>query len=221
MKYWACILLLALTLTSCGSLLPTLAESPSRKEMRKCDRAARKLERQIDRATKRCPSMARAIRDTQIVAVKVPSISGTILAMPAPPLAALRDRPFDYPQAPKLPLQVRPGTPPALSPTPSHALRALPIGCDEGPKTFYFSDSILTARITFEQFMEIMNAPPPQLEYEVHARDMNLPALVDTTTIDPIQREPYPLAWWQIALMTVGAITILYLLIRIPVKILP
>lgn len=178
--------------------------------------------------------MARAIRDTQIVAVKVPSITGTILAIPDPELAT-----------PNTPLRLRSGTQssivnrqsppsaalrdPIVNRNPSAALRDRIVNPQSSivnpqssiPKTFYFSDSILTARITFEQFMEIMSAPPPQLDYEVHPRAMNLPAVVDATLILPIQREPYPLAWWQIALMTVGAITILYLIIRIPVKILP
>lgn len=200
------IALLAITLSSCGSLLPTFSESQkaTRKELRKCDRVARKQERQLRRNMKRCPSMARTVRDTQMVAVTVPSINGTIFGIQ-----------IDAPRP--IPIDGRIGIieDTGHRPHPSHNSSLIT------HTSFEFTDDYLRATITFDQFLAIMGAAPPRMNYEVLPRNIEARAEVDTIIVQPPVLVPYPLAWWQVALMWIGGLTLFYLIIRIPIKVLP
>lgn len=210
MKPLIYIALIAIFLPSCGSLLPSLLpeSSPTRKEMRQSNRAARIMKRAQRRALRLDPDiMQRKTSETEVM-VAIPSRAGSGVTAPTftPPLA-------HFIGTPMLPAPDR-GDAPTLPPPD-------PIAFSLGEATFDFSDSRMKASLHFPTFAQIDGAPPPRLNYEIFAFDTAATVQVEQEVWQPVEYRPRPRAWWEIALMAIGAISILYLLIRIPIKTLP
>lgn len=186
------IYILALLMLSC-SVLPVerSADSISRKELRQQARKHKRAARLIERAKRIDPSIARTRTDLVPVQLIAPAAVGSIQASPQLPAYQPIDGRIVITRA--VTIQEENEISPAYI----------------GPKTFFFEDEFIQASLSFELFVEMINTPPPRLDYETKPREVTGEVQMEYDYITPTEPLYMPRTWWENALMIWGVISLI------------